>query len=86
MPLGKVGKLHGKVAMALGSVSVTLGSSASEYQLLELGVRINQEGFAALIDSGATHNFISQQAVEKAGLNLIETNVMEVKLATCIRV
>jgi hypothetical protein len=59
LSLGKVGNCSGKVAMTLGSVSVTLGSSASEHQLLELGIRINQEGFAALIDSGATHNFIS---------------------------
>ena len=46
-----------------GSVSCSLGSSVSKVRLLELAVQIKGFHFGALVDSGATHEFISERAV-----------------------
>ena len=54
---------------------------ASRVQLLELSVRVNHVGTVCLIDSGATHCFVSASLVHSAGLRTVQSEVLEVTLA-----
>lgn len=55
-------------------------------QLLELGVVVEGSLLSALIDSGASHNFISESLAKKLSLTVIECETMTVRLATGIQV
>ena len=46
-----------------GSVSTSILGEAAGNELLEVNISVQGKTFVALIDSGATHNFISLQVL-----------------------
>lgn len=68
---------------------MALGSNVTTSNLLELGVSVNGQLYRALLDSGATHNFVSACAAGKAcSSNEAEEREtpLSVRLANGIRV
>lgn len=52
------------IAVERGSMSVSLGTGVGgSHRLLELSIRIGSKDTRGLIDSGATHNFVSDKLV-----------------------
>lgn len=49
----------GPTPLQNGSVSMSLGTGEQQHKLLELSVRVGNCDLLALIDSGATHCFMS---------------------------
>ncbi|KCZ74225.1 hypothetical protein H311_04811, partial [Anncaliia algerae PRA109] len=76
-----VGKSERKVNMIKNKLNFKIQENPKDSQMKYLDVKINDSSYKALVDTGASHNFISDSVVKKEHLQITD-KIYEVFTAT----